>query len=82
MEKSVEATLKDLLKNTFSLYCSAEPQDFRGFYATSRYWRLVIADNYGGHTTCLAEVQFFGVGKAGILHMYSVQRSSSQHTSA
>lgn len=58
---SVETTYDE---PTFSLCHSAEPQDFRGFYATSRYWRLVIADNYGGHTTCLAEVQFFGVGKA------------------
>jgi hypothetical protein len=28
-----------------------------------QYWRLTVADNYGGPTTCLAEVQFFGVGK-------------------
>jgi len=28
-----------------------------------QYWRLVIADNYGDPNTCLAEVQFFGVGE-------------------
>ena len=33
------------------------------FYDVLQYWRLMIADNYGDPTTCLAEVQFFGVGK-------------------
>ena len=28
-----------------------------------QYWRLMIADNYGDPTSCLAEVQFFGVGE-------------------
>ena len=28
-----------------------------------QYWRLMIADNYGDPTCCLAEVQFFGVGE-------------------
>ena len=27
-----------------------------------QYWRMTVADNYGGPTTCLAELQFFGVG--------------------
>ena len=28
-----------------------------------QYWKLTIADNFGDHTTCLSEVQFFGIGK-------------------
>lgn len=40
---------------------AAESQDFRGFYASSRYWRLTVADNFGDPSACMAEVQFFGV---------------------
>jgi ankyrin repeat protein len=41
----------------------SESQDFKGFYTSSRYWRLVVADNYGDNRTAvLSEVQFFGVG--------------------
>jgi hypothetical protein len=36
-------------------------QDFKGFYAKSQYWRLLIKDNYGGSWTCLKGVRFFGV---------------------
>lgn len=33
-----------------------------------QYWRMVVADNYGDPTaTCLAEVQFFGVGECDLL---------------
>lgn len=35
-----------------------------------QYWKLTVADNYGGPTTCLAEVQFFGVGKHYLCDSY------------
>lgn len=38
-----------------------EPQDFQGFYASSRFWKLVIADNYGAEITSFHGLQFYGV---------------------
>ncbi|XP_003384014.3 PREDICTED: uncharacterized protein LOC100638887 isoform X2 [Amphimedon queenslandica] len=37
-----------------------EGQDFKGFYATSQFWRIVIADNYGDQFTIVSSVQFYG----------------------
>ncbi|XP_065909173.1 uncharacterized protein [Dysidea avara] len=38
-----------------------EVQDFQGFYASSRFWRIVIADNYGAEITSFHGLQFYGV---------------------
>ncbi|CAI8031605.1 Ankyrin repeat and sterile alpha motif domain-containing protein 1B [Geodia barretti] len=48
----------------------SESQDFKGFYTSARYWRLVVADNYGDNRTAvLSEVQFFGV-EDGVLSWF------------
>lgn len=36
------------------------PQDFDGFNATSRYWRMLIMNNHGAHQTSFHGVEFFG----------------------
>lgn len=37
------------------------PQDFGGFYETARYWKLIIAENYGDINTVLGKVKFYGI---------------------
>jgi ankyrin repeat protein len=55
----------------------SESQDFKGFYTSSRYWRLVVADNYGDNSTAvLSEVQFFGV-EDGVVSWF--ERLEMQH---
>eukprot|EP00117_Sycon_ciliatum_P016408 scpid57824/ scgid15852/ Ankyrin repeat and sterile alpha motif domain-containing protein 1B len=36
-------------------------QDFKGFYDTSQYWKIVFVDNYGEDVTSLHGVDFFGM---------------------
>lgn len=36
------------------------PQDFDGFFAISRFWRLVIAKNHGAQQTSFHGIEFFG----------------------
>lgn len=36
------------------------PLDYSGFLVKSRYWRLVMANNYGAHMTTFHGVEFFG----------------------
>ncbi|XP_062522391.1 caskin-1-like [Corticium candelabrum] len=45
------------------------PQDFKDFYATSQYWRILIQDNYGGSWTCLKGVRFYGLD-TGVLRWF------------
>lgn len=37
-------------------------QTFTGWQHTGQFWRLVIKSNHGSFTTCLHQVQFFGLG--------------------
>ena len=40
----------------------APPQDFRGFYGVSQYWKLTVCSNYGNPQTRMRGVQFYGIG--------------------
>ena len=40
----------------------APPQDFRGFYGVSQYWKLTVCSNYGNPQTRVRGVQFYGIG--------------------
>ena len=40
----------------------AAPQDFRGFYGVSQYWRLTVCSNFGKPETRVRGVQFYGIG--------------------
>ena len=40
---------------------SGEGQDFCGFCRRSRFWRIMILDNYGGDFMSFQGIQFYGV---------------------
>lgn len=45
------------------------PQDIKGFYGCSRFWRFTACSNYGDPVTCFHGIQFFGI-ELGVLDWF------------